>query len=329
MFANIYNRHSTEIEKLEEYKYNNIIYDYEYKNGNDIDELNIIYFNDLYNLLIPYKILVPKRYIYDKVIIYNNKNYHFILSDMLIEYVCKYIIKKNIDYLDELLSYDLSTFEFVIIDINNFEIYTNNKKYLLHIDNNYKDLNYYFKLNNILFKYDSSISLIDNILKYIKKDKFNILIYCHPYCIEDIKLNNSPEKYVHYDIDNIRKYVYDFLDKSKIDNKSNIIVDTIDIRTGGSIVYDGFSEEFYEFFEDHFDMVFLPDCGGKWFEYQKRFTDENLQSLIDIIESSKRILTENGEIIFGKIINEQIMEIFKSKYKYDIDGFNIYFIEHK
>jgi SAM-dependent methyltransferase len=85
---------------------------------------------------------------------------------------------------------------------------------------------------------------------------------------------------------------------------TTIKVDTIDIAPGGTIVGDGFSKSFIDSHENEFDIVILPDCGGKWYEFQKAHNDENFQSLLSLMIELLRLVKPGGIIMFGKILHE-------------------------
>jgi hypothetical protein len=85
---------------------------------------------------------------------------------------------------------------------------------------------------------------------------------------------------------------------------TEIKVDTIDRLPGGTIVGDGFSKSFIDSHENEFDIVILPDCGGKWYEFQKEHNDENFQSLLSLMIELLRLVKPGGIIMFGKILYE-------------------------
>jgi SAM-dependent methyltransferase len=90
-----------------------------------------------------------------------------------------------------------------------------------------------------------------------------------------------------------------------------IKVDTIDRLPGGTIVADGFSKSFIDLHENEFDMVILPDCGGKWYEFQKEHNDENFQSLLSLMIELLRLVKPGGVIMFGKILHEDWFNTLK------------------
>ena len=173
-----------------------------------------------------------------------------------------------------------------------------------------------FYKNNIKIKLinDWTIeSMIYNLVNdEIKRNmnEFKILIFCHP-------------KIVSGTIDEIKGH---FLseDISILCKEAGIIetptFDTIDIIEGGTYQGDGFSDEFVNKNVEKYNLVFVPDCGGLWYELQlndkyennqliysfrPKDKENNLSILIDNIIKISKLVKINGIISFSKIfVNE-------------------------
>lgn len=302
-------RHVKEIEKLNEYVKTGKILNYELKENKLIIEL----YNDLYKIVVTHEIDIPNDYLYKKKIYINGLEYKFNISKLIIDFIFDNypILNNKIDYIDELISFGI---KFIIINVNLLNITYKDREYVLNLINKHTG---YISINNINLLYNEELNLVENIMKFIdNNDKIKILIYCHPYNIK-FEDNNTPDKYVHYDIDIIRKYTYEYTQREK-----EYDLFTIDNKNGGTIMTDGFSDDFYLFFSNFFDIVFLPDCGGNWYYYQE---SGEFDKFINIIENTKRIV--KGKVIFSKIINDDFLEKLKGMYKFDyINKNHLYFI---
>jgi SAM-dependent methyltransferase len=122
-----------------------------------------------------------------------------------------------------------------------------------------------------------------------------MLIYCHNRIVDLTRADTN-----HWQGPIFKQ----LLRERRIDS-TKIKVDTIDIVPGGTIVGDGFSKSFIDSHENEFDIVILPDCGGKWYEFQKEeHTDEKFQSLLSLMIELLRLVKPGGIIMFGKILYE-------------------------
>lgn len=76
-------------------------------------------------------------------------------------------------------------------------------------------------------------------------------------------------------------------------------------NTSPEIRGDIFSPEFARQRERFFDLAFLPDCGGLWFESQ---TNGDAASLARGLSNVARTVRRGGKIFLGKILDEDVVE---------------------
>ncbi len=154
---------------------------------------------------------------------------------------------------------------------------------------------------------------IINIVKRIPNDRQYVLVYCHP---KNIK--NSSD---HFLYGSIQKAI----EESGLTDPTILTIDiTIGddgdlrhgIRPGPNIKANGFSDEFINRYTviSPFDIVFMPDCGGPWYELQNTPTTESIPRLLEIIERVMRIVKPGGKLIISKIflpgLYEAVIERF-------------------
>mgnify|MGYP001292328926 CR=1 FL=1 len=75
--------------------------------------------------------------------------------------------------------------------------------------------------------------------------------------------------------------------------------------TGPEIKGDVFSPEFARQRERFFDLAFLPDCGGLWYESQ---VDGDAESLARGLGNVAKTVRRGGKIFLGKILDEDVVE---------------------
>lgn len=130
-----------------------------------------------------------------------------------------------------------------------------------------------------------------------------MLVYCHP---RPIKLD---DKQSHFQVPLFNQY----LSENKIVNPHVI---SLDLHEGGTFVADGFNPEFTERNKEMYDLVWLPDCGGAWYELQTR---RETEKLVDLIRNVAKTVKPGGSLMLGKIlinVHDKIIDSFKEK-----DGF--------
>lgn len=84
-----------------------------------------------------------------------------------------------------------------------------------------------------------------------------------------------------------------------------LLFDTVDIRQGGTIVDDCFSEEFQFKHLYEYDMIILPDCGGKWYTLQE---EHNLVEFRTLVTGITTMLKYNSSILIDKFIYPEFRE---------------------
>ena len=156
-----------------------------------------------------------------------------------------------------------------------------------------------------LFMYNGlQTQMIPKLLQKIHTSK-RVLVACHfrPYALED-----SPH----------------WLKKSidSIVGDPNASYETVDIspQTNGKawtldegIVWQGdvFSDEFIDTFSGKFEFLFLPDCDGAWYEYQKGAKadlKEAAERMAELCLRTFNLLRNNGTLLVGKLMTEGLQE---------------------
>ena len=150
------------------------------------------------------------------------------------------------------------------------------------IDGNYLIDQYIPEVKIPGVKISKLIEEYNNILKLEElAAKPKILIYCHPY---------KPDTHWQKDIS-----FPQIVEKYGGNKYAEAIKITIDIKPGGTIKADGFSDNFIEN-NPFFDYVFLPDCDGVWGKYQKEGKKGELGKLILKLTATSG--SSEGEIHF-------------------------------
>jgi hypothetical protein len=107
----------------------------------------------------------------------------------------------------------------------------------------------------------------------------SMLVLCHPKPIETHWLYKDE--------------ILPTINENKID-----LVATVDILPGGDIQADAFSDKFINDNEERWDIVYVPDCGGKWYKYQ----------ILKDVERTKYIDKYGDEIIKTEHIEYDFLE---------------------
>ena len=139
---------------------------------------------------------------------------------------------------------------------------------------------------SLIDNYEPRVTIYQLIEKYndilkLEEPKPKILIYCHPRPADD-----------HWQKEIMTQIVAKY-DDDKYDEATKITIDTL---PGGTITADGFSDSFINN-NPFFDYVFLPDCGGVWFEYQR---DNKQDELSELILKLTTLLKPGGVLVLGK-----------------------------
>ena len=119
------------------------------------------------------------------------------------------------------------------------------------------------------------------------------LIYCH-----NRKWNNVVPHW-------LKNQIEAYCDKNK--EKKPITYLTLDILEGGDLKNDGFSLEFINSYKECFDFVFLPDCGGEWYDATSKGDYEKINEILNNISS---LLKKDGQLLFSKIVNDSLKTKF-------------------
>lgn len=153
----------------------------------------------------------------------------------------------------------------------------------------------------------------------IKKIKggnnIKILIYCHPHIIrldpnesygQKFKFDRDGNTIIYY----LSNQLENIFDKNNW-SYDNVSIDTIDIINGGTFMDDSFSDEFISQHQNEYDIVFVPDCAGKWMELQD-------QSFFNIVQSNierfNKYLNDKDAVHTLSENNKKIYEDYIKKY---------------
>ena len=138
---------------------------------------------------------------------------------------------------------------------------------------------------------------------------FSVLVYCHNYNIDT---------HGHYLLNYIGKKINEY-------NIANlpIKIETLDILKGGTYSCDGFTKDVISNCKlvDKFDLVFIPDCGGKWYKCNE---SHDSKCLIDMINNVKMIVKNKGHLIYSKILYPTIEHILNNYFHPIIEKENKY-----
>jgi SAM-dependent methyltransferase len=119
------------------------------------------------------------------------------------------------------------------------------------------------------------------------KSNSKMLVYCHP-------------QIIHQKADH---FLYSFFSETISNhgfNIDNLSIDTVDVLPGGTIQADAFTSNFSQSHIDEFDFVFLPDCGGPWFDLQSTPVDAN--KLKPLISEVLKIVKPGGKLVLSKFL---------------------------
>ena len=130
-----------------------------------------------------------------------------------------------------------------------------------------------------------------------------ILVFCHP-------LDFRHERNVHWD-EPIITYITNLY---RVKGMDTAIVETVDLNGTPTYQADAFSPEFIREHKEHFDLLFLPDCGGVWAETQ--FCDIPPQEMWTILKSYlfqiMDMVKQGGRIYFNKFLEKKVLSVIRS-----------------
>ncbi len=155
--------------------------------------------------------------------------------------------------------------------------------------------------------YNEKIAIVDVVKGYfVFKSLPKILVFCHP---ERLGVDEEPC----YATPAIKGYLQSIGKKEE-----DVVIKTVDIDKEGDsdFIANGFSTKFINAHKGEFDMVWVPDCDGPWYNMQTRGQFDEFIGLIDDIS----MLVKPGGLLFcWKFINfriEDVAEKLKSQNKY-------------
>jgi hypothetical protein len=155
---------------------------------------------------------------------------------------------------------------------------------------------------------------IKNNKKKSKKIKggnlIKILIYCHKYII-NLYPDETPGNKFKYQVMNdlipyfLSKYIEDIFEENQW-SYDNVNVNTIDVLNGGTFTDDGFSDDFILQHQSEYDLVFVPDCAGKWIQLQNenyfKTITSNIIKFKDKLNDSESDLSDNTAQVYKDYI---------------------------
>lgn len=149
-----------------------------------------------------------------------------------------------------------------------------------------------------------------------ENNQLNILVYCHPRIITYKRLSNNDIEIENHWWSGIIKQI---IIEQNLINK-NIVIDTVDIKEGGTYHENGFSKKFINRFKNYYDLIFVPDCSGDFY-YSQFNIDEIDDELNDYTKKIKYIINqidnyndnENYNYIKSLDELERILGIYKKK----------------
>ena len=97
----------------------------------------------------------------------------------------------------------------------------------------------------------------------------------------------------------------------------NPIIDTMDIKEGGTYVGDIFDLSFIVQHKNEYDLILVPDCGGRWYTVQdntweQKKTDAECERILFACKKMMCMLKPKGVIHFGKFL--------RTGKKYSVNG---------
>lgn len=194
-------------------------------------------------------------------------------------------------------------------DYKQIIVTTPKNNFILDIPDNYPFVKPVVTLNGAVLttlEWTAATKLINIVSSYEKYDKYNVIVFCHP---KLIKKNDD-------------HFLYPFFEKMIAKDGHNINttwLQTIDILPGGSTQADGFNPDFIKKHQNEYDIVFVPDCGGLWFEYQK---DKEVQKIFDLTDNLLRLIKPGGKLYLSKFLYPEIQQSA-------IDNFKGKLIQHQ
>ena len=176
---------------------------------------------------------------------------------------------------------------------------------LIDIENNDLQIN----IDRLIAENEDLSYVLNALREDAPRDKVSsILVYCHPQKI------NYQKKTSHFWLTNTCTYskltskpIMDYiLDRNNIKPESTVFR-TVDIDetniSSPDYKIDGFSSEFISHHKNNFDIVILPDCGGRWWDIIN-IPDQTEQSflLYSLIESILTIVKPGGKLYLAKLM---------------------------
>jgi len=153
--------------------------------------------------------------------------------------------------------------------------------------------------NRFLSYYVKMMKTFDDIDKY-----YTILVFCHT---REILLDNISTHFM------INVFTKAIMEDPKYKDQE-IVIYTVDIEKGGTFLDDAFSEKFTTFNYNHFNLIFIPDCAGKWYDLQCSSSADSFDEFDNLIINAKKLLKHGGIIWMSKFINENIVKNLEQKY---------------
>ncbi len=160
--------------------------------------------------------------------------------------------------------------------------------------------------------------------KQLGGEVIKILVYCHGYKLLYIPENPDNEKFIYDDNGIITTYklstTLELLLSTHGWTDKQIIIDTIDIIGDPTYKRDGFDPSFIDEHIEEYDLVYVPDCNGKWVHLQNDVYhdkwDTGTQSLINAYKKMNassdvidKIMKERSNKAPKKDLNELMMLI--------------------
>ncbi len=153
-------------------------------------------------------------------------------------------------------------------------------------------------LNNIQQTNNPSQKII-KLFELIDWKENNILVYSHP------KKITIPKDHFMYEI------------FEQVVNQNNITdykLYTLDISGTPDILFDGFGTQFISRYSVNptFNIVFMPDCAGPWFELQNNFVV--YEPIFELIDNVLKIVKSGGKLVISKFVMDGLFEAVLAHY---------------
>ncbi len=158
-------------------------------------------------------------------------------------------------------------------------------------------------INNKLVDIPAIVFLADYFssnIKMIPREQSNILVYCH-----GKPILKPSDHHAYYSIEKAIR-------ESGIEDPH---IYTLDIVENPDLLEDGFDDEFLTRYSSNplFDIVFMPDCSGPWWELQtSKF--RGFEPLLQIIDKILSIIRPNGKLIISKLVKAGLYEAIMTHY---------------